>query len=159
MVSFSNIFAAPTSGPSTDWCTQGGQERTSLPSPGQPGSLSETRLHRAALQLRLPPLFSTASVQSQTLADLQDHQNPSSPILRLCLTSLLQPGSTHSANIYWVPTTCKHGAGCWECGNERLPTLKELTSAFLEGNAWLAGKGSGAGVRVDKTIIVLQCRK
>ena len=65
---------------------------------------------------------------------------------------------THSANIFWVPTTCQHAAGCWECEDERLPTLKELTSAFLVGRVYLR-EGARGGVRVDRTIIVLRCRK
>lgn len=130
--------------------------RASLPS--QPRASREsldTRLHSPIFQPRLPLLFSSASAQSQTVAELQDHQNPSSPILLPCLSSAPAKvySLTYSANISWVPSACQHGAGCWEYGDERLPTLKELTSAFLVRSACLR-EGTQGGVRVDRIIIV-----
>lgn len=92
---------------------------------------------------------------SRSSKSIQPHPTP----LSLNSSALARVYSlTHSANIFWVPTTCQHAAGCWECKGERLPTLKELTSAFLVGRVYLR-EGARGGVRVDRTIIVLRCRK
>lgn len=63
-----------------------------------------------------------------------------------------------SAHISWKPTTRKHvlGAGNSEIKGCPLPTLRELES-FLVGSVIL--EEERVGVRMDKTSIVLGCRK